>query len=102
MKNTLKKVLVLAFIALISCSHTEPKETFPEEALIDTLLALDGTKTTLKDVLAKHKGKTIVVDIWASWCGDCIKGLPKVKALQNQTEDLETVYVFFVFRQKES
>jgi len=102
MKNTLKRILVVAFIALISCSNTEPKEYFPKEALADTLLALDGTKTNLEAVLAKHKGKTIVVDIWASWCGDCIKGLPLVKGLQEQTKDSETVYVFLSLDKKQS
>lgn len=102
MKNILKKVLLLTFIALVSCSNTEPKENFLQEALADTLLALDGTKTTLQEVLAKYKGKTIVVDIWASWCGDCIKGLPLVNALQQETKKTETVYVFLSLDKKQA
>ncbi|MFD0963064.1 TlpA family protein disulfide reductase [Pseudofulvibacter geojedonensis] len=102
MKNILKKVLVIVFIAMVSCSNTEPKENFPKEALADTLLALDGTKTTLENVLNKYKGKTIVIDIWASWCGDCIKGLPLVNALQQQTKDSETVYVFLSLDKKQA
>lgn len=33
-------------------------------------------------ILEAHKGKTVVVNVWASWCKDCIVGLPNLKALQ--------------------
>ena len=31
--------------------------------------------------LADYKGKTIVLDFWASWCPDCIKDAPEVVRL---------------------
>ena len=82
------KVLIVALIVLISCSNTTPKTEFPNEALSETLVSLNGEKNNFAQVLEKHKGKTIVIDVWASWCGDCIKGLPLVKALQNKEKDV--------------
>ncbi|GAB1857398.1 TlpA disulfide reductase family protein [Flavobacteriaceae bacterium MHTCC 0001] len=83
------------FIFLISCFGCNTKEPtgFSEVTLNDTLTTLEGGQVTLKSILEKHKGKTIVLDIWASWCGDCIRGLPKVKALKKEYTDV--VYLFF-------
>ncbi len=79
-------------LSVLSCNYEEPT-SFSEEALNDTFLALDGSEVTLKSILEKHKGKKIVIDIWASWCGDCIVGMPKVKALQSEYKDV--AYLFF-------
>ena len=89
----MKKVIsiLVLFITILSCNSQEPTQ-FSEEALNDSVLNLEGESIAFKDILNANKGKTIVIDIWASWCSDCIKGMPKVKALQEQFPD--AVYMF--------
>ncbi|WP_445736649.1 TlpA family protein disulfide reductase [Mariniflexile sp.] len=87
------KYILIFFLTFISCKAQETPKVFSEAALNDTFLNLDGSSIPFKTILDANKGKTIVVDIWASWCGDCIKGMPKVKALQKQYKDAEYVFL---------
>lgn len=88
----MKKIALLFTTLLSFLGCVEPLDKFPDKALNDTMLTLSGQEIQFKDILQKHEGKQIVIDAWASWCGDCIKGMPKLKALQTQFPD--AVYVF--------
>lgn len=87
----MKKLLVVLVIIFVSCNTKKPTE-FSKEALNDTFISLDGKKLLFSDVINQYKGKKVVIDVWASWCGDCIKGMPKIVALQEQYKD--AVYLF--------
>ena len=89
----MKKIFLLFVITMasISCSNAQKKE-FSKDALKGTLTDTANKEITFKEVLKKHKGKTVVVEIWASWCGDCVGAMPKVKELQ--ANNPEVAYVF--------
>ena len=89
MKNL--KYLIIVCLAFFSCTAQEPTK-FSKEALNDTFVTLQGETLTFKDILQAHKDSTLVIDIWASWCKDCIGGMPKVKDLQKAHP--EVAYIF--------
>ncbi|MBC7845708.1 MAG: TlpA family protein disulfide reductase [Flavobacterium sp.] len=89
----MKKILVLLFAVIsFSCSHAQ-KTTFSKEALSETLLATDGKQVAFKDILKKYKGKTLVIEVWASWCGDCVKAMPKIKELQSSNPGISYLFL---------
>ena len=82
---------MLAIINL-SCSHAQ-KKSFSKDALSETILATDGSQVAFQDILKKYKGKTLVIEVWASWCGDCVKAMPKIKELQANNPDVGYVFI---------
>ncbi len=76
--------LICSVLMLLSCKTQEDKTHFSTEALQATLFDDKGNEVTIQKVLDQTKGKTTFVDIWAAWCADCIKGMPKIQALQTQ------------------
>jgi thiol-disulfide isomerase/thioredoxin len=89
----MKKILLIISIIMttLSCSNAQQKQ-FSAEALNGKLTSYDGKEVSLKDVLEKHKGKTVLIEVWASWCSDCVKAMPKVKEIQKENPNV--VYVF--------
>ena len=89
----MKKIyyLLALLITITSCNSQVPTQ-FSEEALNDTFIDLEGNSITFQSILDNQEKETLVIDIWASWCGDCIKGMPKVKVLQKNYP--EAAYVF--------
>lgn len=84
-------LLVIAFITF-SCSQAQ-KTAFSKEALAEKLLGTDDSQTTFKNILKKYKGKTLVIEVWASWCGDCVKAMPKLKELQANNPDVSYLFI---------
>ncbi|WP_299889197.1 thioredoxin-like domain-containing protein [uncultured Lacinutrix sp.] len=89
-----KYVLLLVFmLSLTNCKAQVEAEKFSKEALADVFIDQEGSNVMFSDILKKYEGKQIFIDIWASWCKDCIKGMPKVKQLQNNNPDTVFLYL---------
>lgn len=89
----IQKISMMLFIAIagISCSNAQSKE-FTKTALDTKLLSAEGKEVAFRDIVSKYRGKTVVMEIWASWCSDCVKAMPKVKELQKNHP--EATYLF--------
>lgn len=48
-----------------------------------TATTIDGKTVKLSDL----KGKVVLLDFWATWCGPCMMELPNVKKLYAETKD---------------
>jgi thiol-disulfide isomerase/thioredoxin len=89
----MKKItlLIIAF-ATFSCTNAQKTE-FSKKALSETLLTTTGKQISFKNILKNHKGQTTVIEVWASWCGDCVKAMPKMKELQQNNKNVSFVFL---------
>lgn len=55
------------------------QQTFPDAPDFE-LKDLDGNLVKLSD----HKGKVVIIDFWATWCGPCRRGIPEFIELQSE------------------
>lgn len=89
----MKKIFLSLIVAFSTLSCVQAQKTsFDKEALNDVMWTTQQKDITFAEILKKYEGKTVVIDVWASWCSDCIKGMPKVKELQKNNPDV--VYLF--------
>ena len=90
----MKNIFVLAtmLISTFGCAQNEAT-TFEKEGLESEMVNLNNQPLKFSEILKKYEGKTVVIDVWASWCSDCIKGMPKVKMLQEKYPDIEYLFI---------
>jgi peroxiredoxin len=68
------------------------KQMINQPAPAFTLKDVDGNNVSLSDL----KGKTVVLDFWATWCGPCKASFPAMKMALNKYKDDPNVKFLFI------
>jgi peroxiredoxin len=50
---------------------------------------LDGSTYNTSDL----RGKTVLVNYWATWCGQCLQEMPSIESAFNQTDHEKVVFL---------
>jgi len=90
----MRKIFLCLFasIATLACSNAQ-KRSFTTESLSKKLITLDNKEISFESIIKKHNGKITVIEVWASWCGDCVKAMPKVKDMQANNPNVDYVFL---------
>jgi len=89
----MKNIILFVLILLSALSCKEKPTQFSKVALEEQFETIDGKLVTFQSILEKHKGKTILLTFWATWCSDCREELPRVKALQQEKTEIDYVFL---------
>jgi len=65
------------------------KEAAPELGVSELLQAPAGAKADWKSL----RGKVVVVEFWATWCGNCIRQIPRLNELTEQMKNDSVVFI---------
>jgi cytochrome c biogenesis protein CcmG, thiol:disulfide interchange protein DsbE len=76
-------LLGLIGIALFAGTHLFKRDLFPADIGVE---APDFRAYTLDSVakekrFSEYRGQVILLNVWATWCGPCIKEMPSIEAL---------------------
>ncbi|QJD96232.1 redoxin domain-containing protein [Mucilaginibacter robiniae] len=79
-----------SFIAGLKTRLT--REMLNEKAATFTLTDLNGKEVSLQD----YKGKIVVLDFWATWCGPCKASFPAMQMAANKYKNDPNVQFLFI------
>lgn len=88
-----KTVLCLVAIVVAYAFSDVLINTFSKNALSKKLITTENKEVSFKSILKKHSGRVTVIEVWASWCGDCVKAMPKVKEMQANNPNVDYVFI---------
>ena len=86
-----KRLLILSLF-ISGCTFKTPVE-FTEKALNSDFYTQENKSIQLKEILEIHKGEKILMNVWASWCRDCIVAIPKMKELQEKHQNVKYIFI---------
>lgn len=82
-------VLLFSLLGLQAPIDLRQGELAPPLALDGLLQAPDGTHVTWEAL----RGRAVVLEFWATWCGGCVENIPHLNELAGEFKDRPVVFI---------
>ncbi len=89
----MKNILALIILTLSISVFSQQDKPLSKAVLTSSFVDINGNEVTFAEILKKHQGKKTVLEVWASWCSDCVAAMPKLKELQKNNPKVDFVFI---------
>jgi thiol-disulfide isomerase/thioredoxin len=80
--------LALGLLVIVGCERGDHPSNIGKPAPLFTVS--DGVQSA---DLAKLRGKTVVLNLWATWCAPCVEELPSLLEMQRENPQIAVIAI---------
>ncbi|WP_299991389.1 TlpA disulfide reductase family protein [uncultured Pontibacter sp.] len=83
----------IAKILLRKNQQVAALDKFKSPAVVIDISSVSADKV-IQTILAKHKNKVVFIDLWATWCGPCLKAMNEFRSTKGEFHDKDVAFVY--------
>lgn len=68
-------------------------DKFKSPVVVNDVSSVPDDKV-METIMAKHKGKVVFIDLWATWCGPCLDAMTEFRSTKNEFHDKDVAFVY--------